>query len=339
MAKASTKNRPTSKKAKSGPSKKGKAATKKGLSVKTFKGLSKKRMASKASENFGKRVRLDKGSTVPVQFLELPNDFIEYEMHAFQENGRWTYVPCIGEDCPLCQSESDQIRKTSYRFSCNVWNLKEKKVQILEGPKDLAQRIFYRYERAPKKFLKRTYEITKFPTNPVSYGMDIGEDEIKSTAKLMDKLHDLDAYVDEEARRYYGDEVPSAKALDADEEDVEEDEDLDDEDEDDEEEDEDLDDDDEDDEDEDDDDEEEDEDDDDEEDDEDDDDEDEEDDDDEDEDEDEDDEDDEDDDDDDEPVAPAKKKAAKKPAAKKAAAKKAVKKAPAKKAAKSKKKS
>jgi hypothetical protein len=190
-----------------------KPATRKGLTVKTFKGLSKKRMESKASKNFGKRLNIKQGDTIPVQFLQLPDDFLEYEMHSFQEGGRWVYVPCIGDDCPLCADESQQLSKTSYRFSCNVYNLKEKKVQILEGPKDLASRIFYRYERGSAKFLKRTFEITKFPTQPVSYDVAIADEPTVKTAGL--KLLDLDEYIVEEAKRYYGDEVPAVSALEA----------------------------------------------------------------------------------------------------------------------------
>jgi len=190
-------------------------------------------MESKQSKNFGKRVNLKQGDTIPVQFLQLPDEFIEYEMHSFQENGRWTYVPCVGDNCPMCADESQAISRTSYRFAANVFNLKEKKVQILEGPKDLASRIFYRYERGEAKFLKRTFEITKFPTQPVSYDVSIGEEPAVKTTSLT--LHDLDDYIVEEAKRYYGDELPEVSALDAEDElddDAELDDDLEDEDED-----------------------------------------------------------------------------------------------------------
>lgn len=209
-----------------------KAATKsakRGLSVKTFKGLNKKRMEQKSNKNFGKRLILGDGDTVPVQFLMKPDDFLEFEQHQWQEGGRWNFVPCLGDDCPLCDSESDAQKKTTYRFVCCVYNLADKKVQVVEGPKDLAGRIFYRYERKPASFLKTTFELTRFPTKPTTYACDRGDDDAVRTSGM--KLIDLDEYVDEEAKRYYGDELPTASALDADDEDdFDDDDDLDDED-------------------------------------------------------------------------------------------------------------
>lgn len=190
-----------------------KASSKKGLSVKTFKGLDKKRM-KKGKGGPGKRVMMKQGDTVAVQFLEDPDEFLEFEIHNFQEDGRWEYVPCAGDECPLCESDSEKQRKTSYRFVANVYNLTEKRVQVLEGPKDLAGRIYYRYERNPAKFRKRAYDITKFPTQPVSYGVDTAEDAKPVRVKDLE-LHDLDNYLVDELKRYYGDELPTvASALD-----------------------------------------------------------------------------------------------------------------------------
>jgi hypothetical protein len=77
------------------------------------------------------------------------------------------------------------------------------------------------------RFLKKTWDISKMATTPVSYDVEGGDDnpvQIK-TAKLID----LDKYIDGEAKRYYGDSMPTAKgkgksALDDDDDDAEDDE-------------------------------------------------------------------------------------------------------------------
>lgn len=188
--------------------------SRKGITAKSFSGLNKKRMQKTSSANFGKRIMLQKGDTLPVQFLQLPEDMKEFDVHTFREDGKWYFIPCLGDSCPLCEDEDAERRKVSYRFVCNVYNLKDRKVQLLEGPKDLASRISYRYERKPGLFLKRTFDITKFNTSPVTYDVAVGEDDIVKVTDL--KLEDLQAYIDEEAKRFYGEEMPSGKSsLDA----------------------------------------------------------------------------------------------------------------------------
>lgn len=101
------------------------ARTKKGLSVKTFKGLDKKRMESKGGgANAGARVILKDGDTIPLQFAVDPTDFTEFEIHQWQEDGRWHNVPCLGDGCPLCDDESESKSKTKYRFAAPVKTLK-----------------------------------------------------------------------------------------------------------------------------------------------------------------------------------------------------------------------
>lgn len=198
----------------------------KGLSPKTFRGMSKKKIQSGTSKNAGKRLVLDKGKTVPIQFLEKPEDMTEFEVHVFQENGRWEFIPCAGDNCPLCDDEDEERSRTSYRFATNVFNLKEKKVQILEGGKDLAGRIFYRYERKPASFIKRTFEVTRFDTKPVTFDVAPGEDDPVATRSL--KPHDIDNYILEEMKKYYGDDLEAAVS-ELEDDDIDEDDDLEDE--------------------------------------------------------------------------------------------------------------
>lgn len=230
-----------------------KKAKQSAFSPKMYKGMSKKRMQKNSSPNMGLRLPLGKGKTLTVMMLEKPEDATESERHVFQENGRWMFVPCAGDACPLCQSEDSKVRGTSYFFVMNVYNMEAKKVQILEGPQDLAQRVFHRYKSKKSTFMKRAMDVTMFDTKPVKYQFELSDERAIKPEKLADlELLDHQAYLAGEMQSYYGDEMPAIDALDDDEdedeyddedEDLEDDDDLDDEDDDDEEDDEDDDDD------------------------------------------------------------------------------------------------
>lgn len=187
----------------------------KGLTVKTFKGLNKKRMASKG--NGGNSVRYKQGETVVIQFLTEPEGFREFEQHVWQD-GTWNYVPCTGDDCPLCDNESRDISKTGYRFSAVVYNHGEKRVQVLDGPKDLATRVFAKYERKPALFRKRVWDVSKLATTPVSYSVDEAEQAPVNPRNL--ELIDLEEHLESELKRYYGDDLeniqPDSTALEDD---------------------------------------------------------------------------------------------------------------------------
>lgn len=200
-----------------------KPAASKGIQPKLFKGLNKKRMDASRG-NFGVRVVLKDGQTVPVQFLQDPTEFTEFYVHAFQEEGRWVFVPCVGDNCPLCQDDDEKVRRTSYRFLATVYNLEQKKVQLLENSGQLAQAIMYRYQRKPSAFLKRTFEITRFPTTPVSHQFELGEEPTVNTSRM--KLLSHEEYLADQLKRYYGDELPEPGSTSMDDEDVEEDEEL-----------------------------------------------------------------------------------------------------------------
>lgn len=183
-----------------------------GLAVAIGGGLNKKNYAKKGSG--GDRVILKQGETATVQFVAGCDDsehWKEISQHQFQDKGRWNYVPCLGDECPLCEDDDRDVSKTTYRFFTNVYSLKDKKVAILEGPKDLSGRIARKWENSEKKkeglFLKRTFDVSKLATTPVSYDVEIGEDDTKKID--MKQCIDLDAYIRGEAARYYGDEMPT----------------------------------------------------------------------------------------------------------------------------------
>jgi hypothetical protein len=203
-------------------------ATRKGLTVRTFKGLDKKRIEKKGRGQ-GNRLAIEQGETVSVQFLSTPDEFTEFYTHSWKDD-RWYFVPCAGDGCPLCEDEDRDKAKVGYRFATLVYSFKDKDIKILEGPKDLAGRIMYRYERRPSLFLKRTYEITKMATTPVSYEFAVGEDDLIAAATIKSKLSkaiSIEDYLEGELRSYWGDDLPGTGSITEDDGDEDEDEDED----------------------------------------------------------------------------------------------------------------
>jgi hypothetical protein len=194
-----------------------------GLSPTIYKGLNETRMRKGSNTP---RLILKQGDTATVQFITSIKDFREYDMHSFQERNRWMYVPCAGDGCPLCEDEDPDVSKVSYRFCCNVWVPKEKKVLVLEGPKDLSGRIALRYKGNKKAFRKRMYDVSKLKTTPVSYDVE------RSDGRTIDpdsvELIDLDKFIMDEMERYFGDSTPKPvkggrSSLDDDDDDDDED--------------------------------------------------------------------------------------------------------------------
>lgn len=212
-------------KGKSGPKRKAKKS--KGLSAKTYKGLHEKRMKSKGRGS-GLRIKLKEGEPHAVQFMMTPDEFVEYDEHSFQEDGEWHYVPCVGDDCPLCDDENKNKSKKGYKFLAVVYSLNEKRAGILKGPKTLATQIFFKYKRKKGTFLKRVYDITRMPTNPVSYNFELAEEPTVNLAKYKKDVPDLDEEVDKDVQRFYGDDFDPdslASSLDDDEDEEEDEED------------------------------------------------------------------------------------------------------------------
>lgn len=184
-----------------------------GLTVKSFGGLNKGRFNKKGSSV--NRIKFNDNKVHPVQFVGNPNDegaFLEIDQHQFQDDG-WKYVPCLGDGCPLCEDEDGEVSKVHYRFFTNVYDFKEKKFCVMEGPKTLAAGIGRKFERAEKKkkgsFLKKTYEITQIKGTPVTYEIEMGDERPVTVDPK--KLVDLNEYVEQQARYYYGDDMPTGK--------------------------------------------------------------------------------------------------------------------------------
>lgn len=185
-----------------------------GLKAKTFHGLSKNRM-KKRGGGAGNRVKVEDDKPNVLQFYVTPDEFEEYEQHGWQANGQWTFVPCAGEGCPLCSNEDDKIRKTSYRFAAPVFDHKAKESKVLEGPQTMASVIFRRYERAPSKFLKRVWDITRFSGTPTTFDAEVSEQDPKNPRSLPEP-QDINKYIQSQMDRYYENAAADVSALDDD---------------------------------------------------------------------------------------------------------------------------
>lgn len=210
----------------------------KGLTPKTFQGMSRTKVMAGGGGGTGAykhRVKMKKGTSHVLQFITGLDEFLEYEQHVFRDDeGRWRFVPCGGEDCPLCHDEREDVARTSYSFACLVWNFREKRVMILAGGKKLGLKIYQKWEKCGananarirnKKFVQRVYEITALPTNPADWIVDLEPDVrpkdpkiLQAQAKKKD-APDLEAYVKEEMEFYFGNSMPKASSLDEDDED------------------------------------------------------------------------------------------------------------------------
>lgn len=211
-----------------------------GLTAQAFGGLNKKNYSKKSGGSFGKRVKWEPGVRRAIQFAGTPEDpeaFKEFLQHGWKEGANWNFVPCTGDDCALCEEEDQEKSKKSYRFVAKVYDFTEKKMMYMEGPKDLAGRIVYQYERNPGKFIAKVWDIIPLDTQPRTYQVDFNE-EIRAKRELLDDEKDpidLDKYLEESLKRFYGEDglVKGKSSLDDDDDDVydEDEEDEDDEDE------------------------------------------------------------------------------------------------------------
>lgn len=168
-------------------------------------GLSKSRIGRRAG--LTARLIIDTGNTKCVQFLGKPDnpaDFKEYETHAWREKGQWHFVPCL-PGCPLDDDEDEEVRKTSYRFCCNVWSFKDKAVKVFEGGTEIATKILLRYESKKKTWLQRTFDISKIKGERISWDIDTADKKALRSTDGLD-LHDLDQFIIGGWERYFSEE-------------------------------------------------------------------------------------------------------------------------------------
>lgn len=186
----------------------------------TKRGMRKKELEQ--GGQFGDTLFIKRGDTAPVQFFHEPDDFLVFQQHAWEEDRKWFFVPCTGDECPLDDDEDEARARRGYQWAAQILDVKEKKSKVLSGGKDLGNRVFYRYERKPSTFVRRVFEITKFATKPITYDVAPGEDKPLDLSKFTPI--DLDEWLDKQVKAYYGEEVPKASDLEDEDEDDDEDE-------------------------------------------------------------------------------------------------------------------
>lgn len=207
---------------------KGKKASKsrEPVGAKIRKGMKKENVENSAGS--GKMFFLKRGEEKTIQFLQSPSEFFEFDTHSFEDESVWQYVPCLAKNCPLCAEDDPDISKTSYRWVANVWNHNDKKIQVLENGRQLGEKVMTRFEKKPKSFVKRVFDIKKSSgKGQVTYDLDSGDDPAIDPEKVKKKLWDLEEYVQEQVSKYYGSDDEDDLTEDEDEEEVEAEEDED----------------------------------------------------------------------------------------------------------------
>lgn len=103
---------------------------------------------------------LQDGKDLRVRFLQDPEQWKKYREHYSQET---KFFPCKGErnGCPGCNSDSDQLKKSSRRYVSKVLDVKEAKVIALKMPVDLANRVIGKADRNGGTLLTRDYTLIR----------------------------------------------------------------------------------------------------------------------------------------------------------------------------------
>ena len=100
------------------------------------------------------------GKDLRVRYLQDPEKWKKFREHYSQET---KFFPCLGKDkgCPGCNSDSDQLQKSSRRYCAKVLDVKEAKVIALKMPVDLANRVIGKCDRNGGSLLTRDYTLIR----------------------------------------------------------------------------------------------------------------------------------------------------------------------------------
>lgn len=98
------------------------------------------------------------GKDLRVRFLQNPEEWTKYREHYSQET---KFFPCKGDNCPGCNSDSEQLKKSSRRYAAAVLDVKEAKVIALKLPVDLANRVIGKCDRNGGTLLNRDYTLIR----------------------------------------------------------------------------------------------------------------------------------------------------------------------------------
>lgn len=109
---------------------------------------------SSGSRNWIRYIK--EGEDLTVRFLHEPEDWYSYREHYSPDVG---FFPCVGTDCPGCESDSDKVQRASRRFLACVLDTDNGMVVPLKLPLDLANRLVSRYERYGNTVMDRDYTL------------------------------------------------------------------------------------------------------------------------------------------------------------------------------------
>lgn len=99
---------------------------------------------------------LREGEDLTVRFLTEPDEWYAYREHYSPEVN---FFPCIGDECPGCNSDSEQVQRASRRFLTNALDTGSGEVIPLKLQLDLANRLVARYERNGNTITDRDYTL------------------------------------------------------------------------------------------------------------------------------------------------------------------------------------
>lgn len=186
------------------------------LKIKGGKSGSVDRLKKEMEKSSGSRTwirNLKQGEDLTVRFIDEPEDWYSYREHYSPEVN---FFPCIGEDCPGCNSDSDKVQRASRRFLASALDTDTGQVVPLKLPLDLANRLVARYERYGNTLTDRDYTLhrmgkgldTSYDVTPEApQDMDLSRYEsLDLESVLIDQFEDAFGLDDEEK-----DEQPKTK--------------------------------------------------------------------------------------------------------------------------------
>lgn len=112
---------------------------------------------SSGNGNFLRNVQ--DGKDLRVRFLQNPEEWTKYREHYSQET---KFFPCTQDEaCPGCNSDNEQLKRSSRRYAASVLDVKEAKVIGLKLPVDLANRLIGKADRNGGTLLNRDYTLIR----------------------------------------------------------------------------------------------------------------------------------------------------------------------------------
>lgn len=113
----------------------------------------------RASGNGQFLTTLKDGKDLRVRFLQNPEDWYGYREHYSQSTN---FFPCTQDDtCPGCNSESEQLQRSSKRYVASVLDVAQAKVVPLKMPIDLANRVTNKCDRNNGTLLDRDFTLIR----------------------------------------------------------------------------------------------------------------------------------------------------------------------------------